>query len=431
VIGNSGGFVTVPPATLSGVVANSGLFSVADVRFVSGSAGAARNMAARYGAEPTWQVDDINGATTAFTFEVTGVEDVTRFSQQELMAVGVTNSGFHTVVRSAAIPNSGYTQLTVFPALPSAPVSGDSFLSLGVSPYRLTSGGFVGVQSGQLSGQLVTAASGSFANVVSGLFTTASLNSGQFVNVYSGQLSGQQVTAASGVFGTASLNSGQFVNVYSGQLSGQLVRAASGVFGTASLNSGQEVLVYSGQLSGQLVVADKAQLSGVIANSGLFVTATATIGSGTVFLASGHFQFGSGQYFLSSGQAVSLNSGQPTLPYSGQVWLSSGQSTATNSGSMSGQSVSLFSGQTVGLYSGLANVTIPDAVLKRPFGSVSGIEVNSGQRSLLNAGRKLVNAWDLTTTSGVLTVFQEDDTTVAYTQQAASASGAEPVTGLT
>ncbi len=51
-------------------------------------------------------------------------------------------------------------------------------------------------------------------------------------------------------------------------------------------------------------------------------------------------------------------------------------------------------------------------------------------RNIINAARKLINKWDLTTTSGFLTVFQEDDTTEAYRQAASTVSGAEPLTSL-
>lgn len=60
----------------------------------------------------------------------------------------------------------------------------------------------------------------------------------------------------------------------------------------------------------------------------------------------------------------------------------------------------------------------------------SGLVVSSGIKCLLNANRKLTNKWDLSAASGYLTVYGEDNSTVAYKQSVSSASGALPVTGL-
>lgn len=201
----------------------------------------------------------------------------------------------------------------------------------------------------------------------------------------------------------------------------------------ASLLSGQTVRVSSGQLSGHQInllsgrsfpVVPPASLSGVVANSGLFVTATATLASGDVFLA--------------SGQAVSLNSGEFVRVYSGQL---SGHGVNIQSGQLSGQQVNLLSGNQVqvwsgtnvntfsgqvNLASGLLTKVAPEALLKYPFSGMTG----ESPRSLLNVGRKLLNAWNFTTNSGYFTAFKEDGTTEAFTQEVGTASGSPPVGSL-
>ena len=67
-----------------------------------------------------------------------------------------------------------------------------------------------------------------------------------------------------------------------------------------------------------------------------------------------------------------------------------------------------------------------DSLLKRSFGSVTG----ENARSVLNALRKLMNKWDTTATAGKLTVYKEDDTTVAYTQDINTDASAQPVVSL-
>lgn len=77
--------------------------------------------------------------------------------------------------------------------------------------------------------------------------------------------------------------------------------------------------------------------------------------------------------------------------------------------------------------SAAANLTaIADAILKRNFASVTG----ESARSVLNALRKLINKWDTTTTAGKLTVFKEDDSTTAYTQDISTDATADPIVSL-
>lgn len=75
-------------------------------------------------------------------------------------------------------------------------------------------------------------------------------------------------------------------------------------------------------------------------------------------------------------------------------------------------------------FSTAALVAIADELLKRDFSSVTG-EAN---RSMLNSLRKLMNRWAI---SGVtLSVYKEDDTTVAFTQVVSVDASADPITGL-
>lgn len=64
-----------------------------------------------------------------------------------------------------------------------------------------------------------------------------------------------------------------------------------------------------------------------------------------------------------------------------------------------------------------------DALLKRDFAAVTG----EARRSVLNAGRKLLNKWTIVGT--LWSILKEDDTTVAYTETLTTSAGANPVTG--
>lgn len=252
-------------------------------------------------------------------------------------------------------------------------------------------------------------------------------------SITSGLIASGTVFVASGASTVATLYSGQLTLPYSGSLSGQVVVAASGVFSTASLNSGQSVLVYSGQLSGQPVtlasgttfLASGSITSGVIV-SGVYVNAATTVASGISVVAS-----------LYSGQLVSLFSGSFSgQPVNATATVNSGLSVIATlySGSLSGQQVDVLtnldkSGYVGTVISGTTYVNsgYESRLLAYDF---SGLSVNSGTRCLLNANRKLINRWDLSTNSGYLTVYQEDDSSTAYKQAVTITSGAEPVTGL-
>ncbi len=169
--------------------------------------------------------------------------------------------------------------------------------------------------------------------------------------------------------------------VASGALSGQPTTAASGLFVTVPI----------------------ATISGVTANSGLFVNATATVGSGLFVTV-------------------------PIASISGVVTASGGFVNATaavNSGLF--VTASLNSGQQVLIYSGQTAVDIPRGILTYDY---SGAPNESGQRNLLNATRKLINKWSLTDVSGYLRVYAEDDATAAYDQAFTSVSGGQPISSL-
>lgn len=339
-------------------------------------------------------------------------------------------------------------------------------LTSGVS--FIASGNTVRVFSGQLSGHAVDLLSG-YSYTASGInatvppITIASgttylasgtplfysghyfLASGQNVNVFSGQLSGHQVDLlsgrsypASGVYTVATatvasgqvylasgtplfysgyyfIASGQNVNVFSGQLSGQQVNILSG--NQVQVWSGTQVNVFSGQFSGQPMTL----LSGrSYPASGVYTVATATVASGEVYLASGTPLFYSGFFYLASGHAASLYSGQTVGVFSGQL---SGQTTVPSSGQGYLASGSVFKNTYA---SGVIAVDFPYAYLKVDQSGVTG----EATRSPINASRKLTNKWDMVTNSGYLTVFKEDDATEAYKQAVTTLSGAPPVTSL-
>ena len=313
--------------------------------------------------------------------------------------------------------------------------AGYLFTASGCAPVTFTS-----VTTGGVSG-----------NIYLNSGATVNLLSGNIVRVYSGNLSGQVVTAASGAFGTASLNSGQSVLVYSGSLSGQQVsindivtsltsgklHIASGAFTVGSLLSGQSVLVYSGSLSGQQVSINDivtALTSGKLQiASGPFVVATASVASGSLYLASGSVfreTFASGVLGGSGGLPLSWgNSGSVVTALNQDksgytAGLVSGINYIASSGTLYLASGSVFPNT---FSSGVLNTLVPQNILTYNY---SGCPDVSGQRNLINATRKLMNRWETTGTSGYLTVYLEDDTTLVYQQAITSTSGALPITSL-
>ncbi len=365
------------------------------------------------------------------------------------------NSGAVTVGQN--LDKSGYSITTIFDKTGYSLLSGTTFLASGLPGYSGT----------------VQIASGSFtvATTISG---TTFLASGSATALLSGCVSGQPVSLLSG---TTFLASG---SITSGLIASGTVFIASGPFavtsiasGTTFLASGSATALLSGCASGQLISLLSGQSVITAINqdkSGYSLTANFdktdyTILSGTTFLASGLPGY-SGTLYLASGPLVNISSGNTVSLYSGslsgqvvstlsgQTFIASGPftvaSVSISSGTTylaSGSAVSLYSGQNVvtavnldksgyqlvdgslrsGTFaSGVVDVNIPDAMYRRDMALVSG----EAARSLLNATRKLMNRWDTTTTSGVLTVYREDDTTISYTQNIASMSGAQPITSL-
>jgi hypothetical protein len=158
----------------------------------------------------------------------------------------------------------------------------------------------------------------------------------------------------------------------------------------------------------------------------------------------------SGRVWLSSGQAVSLNSGQSVLVYSGQlsgqpvsllsgqiVSLYSGQSVLVYSGQLSGQPVSLLSGRSwiasgspvaildksgYALSSG-GNYQAGASIVKL---NMSGLEPDAAKQSIL--GLVLKGTAGFNGKSGMTTYC--DGTTVFMTQTIITGSGMTPIAAL-
>ncbi len=237
------------------------------------------------------------------------------------------------------------------------------------------------------------AASGSFAVVPPATLSGVVANSGLTVTVIKANLSGIVANSGltvtvvnaslSGTFVAAGLLSGQSVNVYSGQLSGQNMDVLSGTLFPASgvntvvppitlsgvvANSGLTVNVIKETISGVVgasglfTLVPKETLSGVVANSGLFVVATASVASGSLYIASGSLfreSFASGVFQASGGFPTAWGDSGLVKTVSGTTWIASGPNVAET---LSG---------TLYPASGI-NVTVPIA-------SISGAIGNSGQ----------------------------------------------------
>lgn len=229
-------------------------------------------------------------------------------------------------------------------------------------------------------------------------------------------------------------------------LSGMSVNA------TATVNSGSLYLA-----SGSLFRNTFA--SGVIGASGGFPTAWGN--SGQTFPASGVTQIASGPFVvagIASGTSViaTIYSGQlsgflmtaasgvnaivPPSTLSGMFGtasLNSGQSVLVYSGQLSGQPGGALSGQTWLAPLSIGSGQFMSGVLSKLIPQsvltydFSGAPDVSGLHNLLQANRKLRNHWDVDMTfSGYLSVFLEDGVTLAYRQALTATSGAQPVTAL-
>lgn len=76
-----------------------------------------------------------------------------------------------------------------------------------------------------------------------------------------------------------------------------------------------------------------------------------------------------------------------------------------------------------GVHAAAELTNIADAIFKRDWSAITG----EAARSLLNAGRFLRNRWRIS--GGTLTVYEEDDTTTAWTAPVTSAAG-NPITEI-
>ncbi len=210
-VANSGLFVSVPIATISGTVANSGLFVSVPIATLSG-------------------VQPISGATVSVpTASISGTTVVVPIASI-----------------SGAVANSG-----LFVSVPIATISG----------VVANSGLFVSVPTSSISG--VVANSGLFVNaagtVASGLFVTVPISSISGVNPASG--ASVNATVGSGIYATVPISSISGVNVVAtaSVASGTLYLASGSIFSTTFasgvvtqsggvyLASGQAVSLNSGQ----------------------------------------------------------------------------------------------------------------------------------------------------------------------------------------
>ncbi len=347
----SGPNVVVPPSTLSGVVANSGLFVNATAVVGSGSlylasgsifmatfasgvvGGGSGNLPSAWGG---------SGATTVGQNLVSGSFVTVPISS---ISGAVANSGLFVTVPiatiSGAVANSGLS-VTVLPAslsglfLAQASIFNTTFASgmLGCSGNLPTAWG----NSGQ-----VFSASGAFVNA------TAVVNSGLFVTV--------PISSISGV----TIQSGAFATVLPANLSG--VVANSGLFVNAT----------AGGSSGLFVTVPIATISGVN------VVATATVASGSLFLAAGSI-------FMTTFASGVVGGGSGNLP---SAWGGSGATTVGQSlisGMFVTVPISSISGVTIqsGAFATVlpANLSgiqpISGATVSVPISSISGAIANSG-----------------------------------------------------
>lgn len=284
----SGINAVVPVASLSGVVANSGLFVSVPIATISGTnavvpiasiSGTVANVLSGTVYPASGQVAPLpstnegtarSGTASTIQLATTAISGADHYAGQ----IVVLRGGTGTEQSRLVVSFNGDTKIAA--VAPDWGIAPD-----GTSVYEVLPAGRVQVASGQLSGQQLTA-------------RTVSDKSGYTV-------------------GTNLDKSGYTAGLISGV--NYFASGHNAVVPPATL-SGVNATVPIATVSGINAVVPPATLSGVVANSGLFVSvpiatisgvqavATATVQSGEVYLASGHFLFGSGQYRLASGQQV-------------------------------------------------------------------------------------------------------------------------------
>lgn len=335
----SGINATVPVGSLSGVVANSGLFVSVPIASVSGITvtvpiGTLSGIQPISGTFVSVPIASISGA----------VANSGLFVSLPIASVSGINAVVPIATLSGIQPISGTTV-----SVPIASISGVNV----VVPVGIMSG--VYLASGSIFTQ--TFASGMFGT--SGNFATAWGNSGAVVTAINLDKSGYTANTISGQTYPAS---GAFTNVPPSTLSG--VVANSGLFVSLPIASVSGITVViplstlSGiqPISGTTVSVPLSSISGVQIASGSFTNVFSgqlsgqpiTLLSGLSYIASGINTVSllvSGTAYLASGQSVLLNSGQQVSVYSGQL---SGQQLNL----LSGNSVSIWSGSFVNIFSG-------------------------------------------------------------------------------
>ncbi len=440
----SGTNAVVPIATISGAIANSGLFVVATASVASGSLylasgsifletfagsgvlGASGGLALSWG--NSGQVKTVSGTTWIASGPFVNANIVAS------LGTAVTNSDF-TIASATATTVTLPTTYTDTTSLPDDDRYVDTVLQV-----------ITGTGQGQFVVLSTAAAGARTYDVVAGTMPVQLDNTSQCI-VLGSTRADVTATVASGSLYLAS---------------GSIFRAtfASGALGASGGlplswgNSGQVLTV-----SGTTWIA-----------SGPFVQATATVASGSIYLASGSIFLetfaGSGVLGASGGLALSWGNSGQVKTVSGTMWIASGPNVvvppATISGVFGTIPIATISGTNVfvpsgtlqiasgafaaasvvsgSLYlasgsifkntyaSGVMSIEFPYAFLKVDQSGITG----EAQRSPLNAMRKLTNAWDTTALSGFLTIYKENDSSTAFTQSitAVLAASGAPITGL-
>ncbi len=311
--------------------------------------------------------------------------------------------------------------------------------------------------SGKISGY-VSCDGGAFAGVAG--FITEDTFGMNHLNGFSSDFSGNNCgfifTTVSGILPVV-LNVVTQLNV-----SGRIFTGS----GLTFIASGPNVVVPPATLSGVFGTIPIATISGNFSfipsgilqiASGPFVVATASVASGSLYLASGSIFLetfaGSGVLGASGGLALSWGNSGMVKTVSGTTWTASGATVVTVLSTISGVNavvpIATISGTnavvpgdtlsgTVFLpsgslfkntyASGVMSIEFPYAFLKVDQSGITG----EAQRSPLNALRKLNNAWNTTALSGFLTIYKENDSSTAFTQAitAVLAASGAPITGL-
>ncbi len=344
---------------------------------------------------------DTSGAYIGYFFSSSGTVPQSFSVETDLTLSGRLNiaSGPNVVVPpstlSGVVANSG-----LFVNATAVVGSGSLYLASGSIFMATFASGVVGGGSGNLPSAWGGSGAATIGqSLISGIFVTVPIasisgavaNSGLFVTVLPANLSG--VVANSGLFVTVPIatisgavaNSGLFVNA--------TATVASGIFATVPISS----------ISGVNAVVPPATLSGVVANSGLFVNATAGGSSGlfvtvpiatisgvnvvaTATVASGSLFLAAGSIFMSTFASGVVGGGSGNLP---SAWGGSGAATVGQSlisGMFVTVPISSISGVTIqsGAFATVLPVNLSGVIANSgifasvPISSISGVTIQSG-----------------------------------------------------